>query len=427
MKLKYLIALVLTLVITMLLWLLLPAQALASGQETASNVNSRYDVEAVSVTGVPDAELSQALRGDMQRMVGSKYDQSRADELAGRLRSELHGYRVTVKVLRGNEPDRVLVEYQAQRKESNAGLFFPQFVYHSREKFSGAVRFGLETHHNVVSAGFANSSDELLERSAGYTLSYEHRRVGTDIVQLKIEFGRYYQTFNDAIVAAASASPDAPDIYRRRQHFAPAVMIVPRRDLTFRAGLSFQDLGIRTPVDRTVTAYAFTSGIHFNRTIDGENGMTHAVVADYDLRAASRALDSDLVYTRHLATADYALSQDRHRFGAHARFGYINGRAPLFERLSLGSTLLLRGWDKFDVAPLGGAKLAYGSLEYRYRPFRVFYDVGAVWDRDEGASARHAIGIGLVSRQGFFVSVGFPVRLHEVKPMVMFGIHRELP
>ena len=29
--------------------------------------------------------------------------------------------------------------------------------------------------------------------------------------------------------------------------------------------------------------------------------------------------------------------------------------APLFERFSLGNTYTLRGWNKFDVAPLGGA------------------------------------------------------------------------
>ena len=42
----------------------------------------------------------------------------------------------------------------------------------------------------------------------------------------------------------------------------------------------------------------------------------------------------------------------------------MNGRAPLFERFTLGDSRTLRGWSKFDVAPVGGSRVAHGSLEY---------------------------------------------------------------
>jgi outer membrane protein assembly factor BamA len=108
-------------------------------------------------------------------------------------------------------------------------------------------------------------------------------------------------------------------------------------------------------------------------------------------------------------------------FGAHVKAGHINAAAPLFERFSLGNSATLRGWDKFDVAALGGARLAYGSLEYRYRPFQIFYDFGSVWDPGQPATVRHSVGFGLTWKNGFFVSLGFPVRLDDVRPAVMFG------
>jgi hypothetical protein len=427
MKLSTLIALVLAILLALLLSLLLPGQAFAYGQKSDPNVNSRYDVEAVSISGVPDSRISRALRDDMQRMVGSKYDQDTAKALVGRMRDELTEYRVVVKVRRGQEADHVRVDFEAYRRAWNADLFLPQLVYHSYEGFSGAISFGVAAHHNAFFAGVVSSSDELLERNAGYTLRYEHRRVGTDAVQVKLEFGRYHQTFTDETLGAAAASSDVPDIYRTRKVFAPGVSVIPLPGLTLSAGLSFQGLGVALPTVHTVTAYAVTADALFRRRFHGDNGMVHSIAAEYGLRAGTRALESDLAYTRHLASANYTLSLGRQVFGAHARVGHIDGPAPFFERFSLGNAALLRGWDKFDVAPLGGSRLAYGSLEYRYRPFRIFYDVGAVWDPAGSPTTRHALGVGLVSKDGIFLSVGFPVRLHQVKPAVMFGFRRELP
>jgi hypothetical protein len=426
MKLKHLIALVMIVLLACLLVLVVPGQALASGQEPEPNVNARYDVEAVVVTGVSDSRLSQALRDDMQRMVGAKFSQETADALAARMRKELREYRVTVKVSRGKEPERVQVEFEAHRKESKGTLALPQLIYDSHDGFSGAITLGLETHHNVFAAGLVSSADELLERNAGFSFRYEHRRVGTDKLHVTLEYERYHQTFDDATKVAAAASPGAPDIYRTREGFSPAVALVPYPGVTLSAGLSFQSLDVELPAPHDVAVYAITFGASLRQKVRS-GGVVHAIAADYDLRAGTRRLESDLVYTRHLASADYTASVGRHVFGAHARFGDIDGAAPFFERFSLGNAALLRGWDKFDVAPLGGSRLVYGSLEYRYRPLRIFYDVGTVWDPPASPKAQHALGFGLVSKEGLFLSVGFPVRLHEVKPAVMFGFRHELP
>src|SRR6478735_1117317 len=46
--------------------------------------------------------------------------------------------------------------------------------------------------------------------------------------------------------------------------------------------------------------------------------------------------------------------------------GILNGDAPLFERFTLGDSSTLRGWSKFDLAPVGGTRVAHGSLEYTF-------------------------------------------------------------
>jgi outer membrane protein assembly factor BamA len=102
--------------------------------------------------------------------------------------------------------------------------------------------------------------------------------------------------------------------------------------------------------------------------------------------------------------------------------GVISGRAPLFERFVLGNSQTLRGWSKFDVAPLGASRMAHNSLEYRYKIFRVVYDAGAAWDRGQHADPKHSLGVGL-RRHEFSLLVAFPVRAGRAEPMFIAGMN----
>ncbi len=56
-------------------------------QQAGANVNTRYEVESASVERRrSDRAISQALRDDMQKLVGTKYDPEAAEDLARRLR-----------------------------------------------------------------------------------------------------------------------------------------------------------------------------------------------------------------------------------------------------------------------------------------------------------------------------------------------------
>jgi hypothetical protein len=415
------------LVFVLLLLARLVAPAVASGQaegdQPAANVNSRYPVESVALEGVRPSAVSRSLRADIRRLVGANYDQDAVNDLAFRLRDELRGYTIDVRVGRGTEPAHLTVTFVAERRLNRRfDVRVPLIVYNSQAGWSGVLAPSFETHHNVVSFGLVSSVDEHLERDRGYRLRYEHRQVGTGMVQIGVSYEYYHPSFWTATETGLAAFPEIPGIYRTRQNFAPSVSVLPLPAVKLTFGTSFQNLGFDGPAPYTRHAYAVTFDAQVRQVVRSASGVGQAFGADYGLRAATRTLESDFVYTRHVVSGDYTLTKDRHGFGAHVDGGYINGPAPLFERFSLGNSRMLRGWDRFDVAPIGGSRLAYGSLEYRYRPFQVFYDVGTVWDAGRPATVRHSLGAGLAWRNGAFVWVAFPVRLEHVSPVLIFGI-----
>jgi hypothetical protein len=402
--------------------LLMPAAAHAQEVQAPPNVNSRYQVESVSVVGVPEAKVSQALRDDMQKLVGAKYDPEAAEKLAGRLRKELHGYTVAMKVKRGEHPESVKVVFEAERvRQRSFDIKLAPFLYSTKDGFSGALVPGFETHHNYISAGVFSSADELLERNSGVMLRYEHRKVGTSLVQIGVEYDYYWPDFQPETEDALAASPWVPGTYETREVFAPSVSFLPIPDIKLTFGASFQTLAMESPTPHDMAAHSFTFTVQFRRKMGHRHGLHHSIAADYGLRQATTRLESDFLYTRQFVSADYTLGTRHQAFMFRFQGGRITGQPPLFERFSIGNTATLRGWDKFDVAPLGGTRLIYGSLEYRYYPFQLFYDFGKVWDPGQVVEFKHSVGIGLAWKNGFFMSLGVPLKYHGITPVFMIG------
>jgi outer membrane protein assembly factor BamA len=103
--------------------------------------------------------------------------------------------------------------------------------------------------------------------------------------------------------------------------------------------------------------------------------------------------------------------------------GALNGDAPLFDRFTLGDSRTLRGWSKFDLAPVGGTRVAHGSLEYTFHWVGVFYDTGSVWERNDKSSVKHSCGLSLGGREGIYVAVAFPLRSGSVQPLFILGMN----
>jgi outer membrane translocation and assembly module TamA len=398
--------------IALVLFLLGPVVALAQEDQAATNVNSRYQVERVSIVGVSEATVSQALRDDMQTLVGNKYDPDAAEALARRLRKELHEYSVSVKAKRGEKRDAVTVVFEVERiRERSFNVTLAPFLYSTTDGFSGALVPGGETHHNYFSAGVVS-----------VMLRYEHRKVGTRMVQVGVEYDYFWPSFADETKAALALAPWVPGTYDTREVFAPSISFLPIPDIKLTFGASFQTLAMERPVLHNEAAHAFTFGAQYRRKAGSRQGLRHSIAADYLVREATATLESDFLYTRQFVSGDYTLSTRHQDFMFRFQGGHIDGEAPLFDRFTIGNTATLRGWDKFDVAPLGGTRLLYGSLEYRYRPFQLFYDFGKVWDPGQQAVEwKHSIGVGLAWKNGFFMSLGVPLKYHDITPVFMIG------
>ena len=70
---------------------LLVAAAIGWNQENTVNVNSRYTVESVEVSGEKEGRLTQGLRDDLRQQVGQKFNPEIFQDLAKRIRREPWG------------------------------------------------------------------------------------------------------------------------------------------------------------------------------------------------------------------------------------------------------------------------------------------------------------------------------------------------
>ena len=95
-----------------------------SDPDRDDNVNARYIVEQADITGVPDAELTQALRDDLQGLVGKRLDSGDADRLRERIERELPRYDISRRIQRGSEVGRIRLVYEASKKELPQWLRF---------------------------------------------------------------------------------------------------------------------------------------------------------------------------------------------------------------------------------------------------------------------------------------------------------------
>jgi outer membrane protein assembly factor BamA len=169
--------------------------------------------------------------------------------------------------------------------------------------------------------------------------------------------------------------------------------------------------------------------LRYHQRWGGSGDSTQELDAGYSLRAATTLLATNLAYTRHVAHLKYNYSSRVQSVEVTVIAGAIYGQAPLFERFALGDSTLLRGWNKYDWDPLGGNRLAYGSVTYGYHIMRVFYDTGSVWDQGQSRRMKQSAGIGVSSGLGvlekgaFLLALAFPLREGHMTPVLIAGMN----
>ena len=382
------------------------------------NVNSRYIVEGIEISGRDEFTLSASTHEQIQGLIGANLDQNALDELAGRIKKELHAKEVKYRVARGDQPDQVKVSYEVTRRSIALDVNVPKFLYHSKQGWTGVVEGTTGYNTSSVTFRLLSDDDELVERNTGILARYENKRLGSDRVHLGFQFESYHQRWNQATHAAED--PEA--LYRNRQNFEPTVTVLISKPLTLTAGMSFERFQNQFPAARIGSANAVVNTLRYHRLLEDSDTSKQVLDAGYSLRAATTLLSSDYAYARHRWNFAYTLSRKSKTVLVSFIGGVISGRAPLFERYVLGNSSTLRGWNRYDIDPTGGTRMAHGSVTYRYRYFEIFYDAGAVWDHGQEATPRHSAGVGL-RKDGFSLAVAFPLKDGRADPVFMAGMN----
>ncbi|MCS7024529.1 MAG: outer membrane protein assembly factor [Bryobacteraceae bacterium] len=406
-----------------------------------TNVNSRYMVEAVELPVPYQQRLSDALRAELKAMVGRQFNPQQSDRLLRRLREELEGYRITQRVVRGSKPDSIRIVYEVERTRRRSDVVLPRLAYHSKQNFTFGGDVKLASESFDLQAGILTDHNDRVERYSGLRASL-FRRLVDDRLRLGFVAESWRSQWNPAVEESLrrlsagdgdrrQGEESVPGIYRKRQAFSPGLEVVIGA-VTLAAGISLQRFQTQFPAARYETAHTLNSSLRLEQRWQLPGFGTQALNAGYHLRAATSFLGSDFTYTRHALEASYQLERGRETITAAFTAGFLNGRAPLFERFVLGNLNTLRGWNKFDIAPLGGSRIAHGSLDYRKGWFRMVYDVGALQGPasvsvdGEPGKVRHSLAAGLTTgpkREAFSVLLAFPIRDGRIEPIWIIGMN----
>lgn len=414
-----------------LVWLgclLLCGSLLSAGtQDSEFNVNSRYTVETVVVSSEDwrtnlasdndhNGKLSPILRKEIAALIGEKLNPGMLEEVGRRIRKEFRARTVEHHVLRGKAPEYVQVVFEIKLRPARFDVSVPKFLYSSKQGLSGALEATASVGHNGFTFGVISDGDELAERYSGVVARYENNRLGTDWLRFRFQYENYHQQWNPATERVMPTG-----LYRGRQNVEPEVTFVLAKPLTLSVGASFQQMQDQFTGGPSEAANALISSLKYHQRVEGSD-IQHDFDAGYNLRAATKVLNSDFAYARHRVHVRYMMTRGKSVLIDELTGGMIAGRAPMFERFVLGNASTLRGWNKYELDPTGGNRVAHNSVEYRYGAFQIFYDTGAIWDRNDAAVVRHSAGVGL--RQGIFsLALAFPIREGRIEPIVMMGMN----
>jgi hypothetical protein len=381
------------------------------------DINARYIVEVVEIAGIPESKVSQALRDDLQALTGRRLDPEEAQRLEERMEKELPNFEVRRNVSRGTQSGQIKLTFEVSEVPPPPWIPFTpsrsKFVYHADLGGTGMLDIPMGGRHHRVTLGLAfGNDDDLIEEYSGYGLRFESRKVGTERLGIRIEWTRFRQSWRAITLAAVESDPQIPEAYRSRVTIEPAITFAITPHLRMTGGVSISELESQSQAPQSTMANAAIGALNYSR-----GGFDAA----YELRSATTALESELDYKRHFGRMRYQHEEGKKVIVAGFAVGRISGRAPLFERFSLGDTSTLRGWNKFDVAPAGGDRMFHHSLEYRYHGFALFLDGGAVWNTGSDKRFRYSTGLGF-HEDNVFITLGVPLNADDAGATFMMGV-----
>lgn len=396
------------------------------GRMRDQDINARYIVDEVEIRGIDEARLERTLRDDLHALVGKPLDSEEAERLVTRLKDALPDYTVLRRTVRGAQPGRLKLVYYVIRPESARWLRFEPIdanaLFHSDQGWGANLVLGIGGEDFRVTPIIPiDNGDDLIEEYSGFGLRLESRKVGTERLGVFFEWSTYDQDWRAETLAAMAFRPDLPALYRNRMSVTPLVKFAFTPQLSVGGGVAITELDSLIEPGPSRMANTGIGFVRFHDEWQTDSGPRQRLDASFTARAGTTALQSDLVYQRYLFRADYAIGSPRQQLIVSGMGGTIDGDAPMFERFALGDSRTLRGWNKWAITPVGGARMFSTTLEYRYRIVSMFFDSGSVWDTPADKHLRFSTGVGFNPGPVFF-TLGFPLNTDEFRAVFTMGL-----
>jgi hypothetical protein len=354
----------------------------------------RNTVEAVSIEGVPRSQVSDTLYSEMQMMVGKRVDQLEISHLREKLKMELNDeYAIETRYRPGKESRQTRVVFEAD--------WIPWLPYRTPEEMLGyhpkqgwsllCCEDDFIGKYTTLTAGWDGNS--LIERYKGFRFGLESRSLGNRRLGGRLQFDSLGVQWKPQTRLALENRPEIPGLYRSRIAIAPSLAFAFNRNIFITAGADFTELRMEGPSEHWDATHAGVASLRYDskRVERGKTYFEH--LGGYEVRTGARSIGSDFVYTRHSVEHSSTFGHGNHSLKLTFGAGKITGSAPLFERFSLGNLETLRGWNKYDIDPLGGSRFWHHSLTYRYSELGLFMDVGDIWDPGLPHSVRTSVGV----------------------------------
>ncbi len=384
------------------------------------NVNSRYTVESIEFSGGATPRVSASVLETIRRLIGQRLNMQALDRLRHDIGGELHARQVTFKLARGSQPERVKVLLGVEGPPSRFDVSFPSVLYVSGQGFTGEGKATATFGSSLVSFELLSDGDSAVERFSGFRAGYRWNSVAAGRVHFAISFDDFQNRYAPATLQAASLGEAGPALFRSRWDMVQAFTFVLAPPLTLTTGFQIEQLTPILPAARTATIPSPVGTLRFHRRWTGRDASQQELDLANSLRAAPAAFSPDFAFTREEFTGRYSWRRDRHSVEANVVAGAISGNAPILDRFVLGTSAMLRGWDKFALDPLGGNRVAAASFTYGYRALRVFYDTGAIWSRGIDPEPRQSAGAGF-EKDRLLLALAFPLRQGRIDPMLIVG------
>ena len=393
--------------------------------QDSTNVNARYTVESIDFDGIDETRLSSSLRSELKRRIGEKFRPEVFAELAVKIKQELRARAVSPKLQRGTNAENIKVLLQVEPRRNPFDPSRSRVAFSDKQGWSGAGTVGAENSHNVVRAGYFSIGDDFLDRQQGITAAYQ-RKYFRDQVRLGFQFDTASSSWNRTFF------PQSVSQYTSRQSYTPTVSYVPVEGLTLTAGMQFTNYDFAPSSQASGlgrgSSQSLISTLRFRRDWGEPDSFRQVVTAEYGTRIGTQVTGGDYSFRRHLAETRYAITYNHQRIETNFATGRLDGNAPLGERFVAGNARLLRGWNKYDITPVGATRITAGSVEYLTRVGQkwmpaVFVDSGAVWSNAIAKVTRNSVGAGIRSKDGFYLYIAVPLKEGRIEPQVMTGVN----